>query len=136
MTEYSMVLRLAEQYLIRAEARVQNGDLQGAISDINIVRTRARAQATSQVPNPLPNLPTTLNKQQILLAIWHERRIELFSEWGHRWVDLKRTNQLDAVMQLTSSVKGANWQSYQQLYPIPARELNYASQLTQNPGYQ
>src|SRR5690606_19029112 len=39
--EYSVVLRLAEQYLIRAEARARQGELTNAISDLNVIRSRA-----------------------------------------------------------------------------------------------
>ncbi|MBC7849537.1 MAG: RagB/SusD family nutrient uptake outer membrane protein, partial [Chitinophagaceae bacterium] len=74
LTEYYTVLRLAEQYLIRAEARAKLNDLTGAISDLNTIRNRAglvNAIAVSQ--------------EDILNAIAEERRTELFGEWGHRW---------------------------------------------------
>jgi hypothetical protein len=135
MTEYSMVLRLAEQYLIRAEARVNLGDLPGAIADLNIIRTRARAQPTPQVPEPLPNLTVSLNQTQVLKAVWQEKKIELFSEWGHRWLDLKRTGQVNAVMEAFALQKGGSWQDADALYPLPALDLHRAPQLTQNPGY-
>jgi hypothetical protein len=135
MTEYSMVLRLAEQYLIRAEARAFTGDLPGSIADLNILRTRARDQPTQQVPGPLPDLPATLNQTQVVQAVWHEKRIELFAEWGHRWLDLKRTGQINTVMELVTPQKGGVWQSTDMLYPLPAIDLHRAPQLTQNPGY-
>jgi hypothetical protein len=128
-TEYYMVLRLAEQYLIRAEAEAEGagGGLAAAIADLNIIRARAG----------LPNLASTLNQNQVLAAIAQERRIELFSEWGHRWLDLKRTGQVDAVMSVVTPQKlgGGVWNSYQQLYPIPLSELHTDPNLTQNPNY-
>jgi len=122
-TEYNIVLRLAEQYLIRAEARANQGDIAGAVADINVIRTRAG----------LPPVSSAVSKDQCLLAVEQERRIELFSEWGHRWFDLKRTNRADAVL---GPLKGTNWQSADKLYPIPQSELETDVHLDQNPGYE
>lgn len=124
VTEYSMVLRLAEQYLIRAEARIQQNKLTGnnsGQSDVNAIRARA-------------GLPDVLvsDKNGLLLAVEQERFVEFFSEWGHRWIDLKRTNRADAVL---SIYKGASWQSSDILYPIPQSELVANPNLTQNIGY-
>lgn len=126
-TEYYMVLRLAEQYLIRAEARAKQSNLAGAINDLNIVRERAH----------LPDLSPSLTQPQVLAAVAQERRIELFAEWGSRWLDLKRTGAIDSVMTVATPLKGGGsvWQSYQQLYPIPFAELQKSPTLTQNQGY-
>lgn len=121
-TEYYMVLRLAEQYLIRGEARAKLDKLIEAIADINVIRQRAGL-------SPLPN---SLAQQQVLDAVEQERRVELFAEWGHRWLDLKRWGRADAVLNL---IKGANWQTSDQLYPIPQSELLVDPNLIQNPGY-
>jgi hypothetical protein len=133
LNEYSMVMRLAEQYLIRAEARINQNNIDLGIADLNIIRTRARATPTALVPNPLPSLPNGLNKANALLAVEQERRIELFSEWGHRWLDLKRTGRADAVL---APLKGSNWQTTDILYPIPSIEIVNNPNLKQNPGYQ
>lgn len=136
--EYGMMLRLGEQYLIRAEARAQKGDIAGAVSDVNALRTRARAAVTVGVPNPLPNLLNSLTKDQLLSAILHERQTELFVEHGHRWFDLKRTGKVDEVMIVVTPQKanGAAWQSYQQLYPILYSDIEKsANRLVQNLGY-
>jgi hypothetical protein len=63
--------------------------------------------------------------------------VELFSEWGNRWFDLKRTGNMEAVMSNVTPVKsGGNvWLSYQQLYPIPLDDLNIMPNLLQNTGY-
>lgn len=126
MTEYFMVLRLGEQYLIRAEARAQQNNIGGAQSDLNAIRTRAG------LVNTIANDRTSL-----LSAILHERQIELFSEWGHRWFDLKRTNNVDSVMTLVTPQKanGTPWRSFQQLYPLSITELQKAPNLVQNQGY-
>ena len=116
-----MILRLAEQYLIRAEARAQQGNLTGAIGDLNIIRERAG----------LPDLSTALTQDKVIAAVMQERRIELVSEWGQRWLDLKRTGQVDSVL---SKIK-PTWKINGQLYPIPQSELTNDPNLVQNPGY-
>lgn len=131
-TEYSMVLRLAEQYCIRAEARIRQGDIENGIKDLNTIRTRARAVISIDIPDPLPDLSLTLNEADALLAVEKERRIEFFSEWAHRWLDLKRTNRAEAVLGV---LKGSNWQNTDTLYPIPATELINNPNLNQNNGY-
>lgn len=124
VTEYLMVLRLAEQYLIRAEARTQLNNLTGALSDLNMVRHRAGLPDT-----------TASSKLEILKLIMHERKIELFTEWGHRWMDLKRTGNVDPVMTQVTPFKGAAWNTNQQLYPIPLNDLQRDQSLVQNTGY-
>lgn len=130
-TEYYMALRLAEQYLIRAESKIQQGRMDEGIADLNVLRTRARAAATPATPNPLPPLSIGMSKANALLAVEQERRVELFCEWGHRWLDLKRTDRANAIL---SPVKTA-WQSTDALYPIPQSERLNNQNLTQNPGY-
>lgn len=123
-TEYSMVMRLAEQYLIRAEARVQQNNLTGAINDINVIRVRAG----------LASLPFILNKDQALSAIAHERQTELFTE-AQRWLDIKRTSTADAIMNFVATKKGGSWNTDKQLYPLPALEIQGGVNLSQNKGY-
>lgn len=125
-TEYSIVLRLAEVYLIRAEARANLGKLTGpnsAKEDLDIIRNRAGLSGT--------NASSLI---EIEKAILNERRFELFTEMGHRWLDLKRTGTVDQIMQ---QVKGSNWQTTDQLYPLPKSEIvgNVAIAGHQNPGY-
>lgn len=122
--EYIMVFRLAEQYLIRAEARAHQNNLIGAAEDLNIIRSRAS----------LPNT-TAFTQPTLLDAIMHERQVELFTEWGHRWLDLKRTEKADAVMSTITPQKRGTWQTTDQLWPIPQSELNANPNLVQNPGY-
>ncbi|RFM28228.1 RagB/SusD family nutrient uptake outer membrane protein [Deminuibacter soli] len=124
VTEYEMVFRLAEQYLVHAEASVQQGDLSAAAKDLNILRHRAG----------LPDV-SAVDKDQMLKAVEQERRIELFSELGHRWFDLKRTGRVDAVMSVETPKKGGVWSTNWQLFPIPLSELHTDLNLTQNTGY-
>jgi hypothetical protein len=123
-TEYYMVLRLAEQYLIRAEANALGGQLGLAINDLNALRRRAG----------LGDLSNTLNKEQVLAAVAKERQTELFAEWGHRWMDLKRTGKATEV--LSAIPYKQPWRGdYQLLYPIPVEEIRKDHFLTQNPNY-
>jgi hypothetical protein len=126
--EYPIMLRLGEQYLIRAEARAQQANIKGANSaqsDLDVIRTRAGLQGT-----------TAGNQTDMIAAILDERRHELFSEFGHRWFDLKRTNTIDAVMVSASKKKGGLWKSDWALYPIPAETVLRTPGLKQNPGYE
>ncbi len=129
VTEDVMVFRLAEQYLIRAEARALQNNLSGAASDLNIIRNRAG----------LGNIADSIASSQpaMLTAILHERQVELFTEWGHRWLDLIRTNSADSVMSIVTPQKGGIWSrdDNQLLFPLPQNELEFDPKLTQNPGY-
>lgn len=120
VSEYSMILRLAEQFLIRAEARANLNDLDGAKSDLNTIRNRA-------------GLPDVISNDQVLILeeIQRERRVELFAEGGHRWFDLKRTDKANEVL---TSLK-ADWQPTDVLFPIPDSERLLNPNLTQNEGY-
>lgn len=123
-SEYSTVFRLAEQYLIRAEAYAQLDKTAESATDLNTIRTRAGLGNT---------LAST--KADLLTAIMRERRIELFSEWGHRWFDLKRTGTVDAVMSVVTPLKGGTWNTNWELYPLPLQDLTSDHNLKQNPGY-
>jgi hypothetical protein len=122
LTEYSMVFRLAEQFLIRSEARAQlNTDLAGAAADLDTIRTRAGLPVTSAT-----------SQLDLLPAIYHERQVELFTEWGHRWLDLKRLGLADAVLGVE---KPGYWHPFASLYPIPQKERQNDPNLSQNTGY-
>lgn len=123
VTEYTMILRLSEIYLIRAEAEAKTGDLSAAIDDLNVIRAKAG----------LPSL-SGLSTDEFLASLVIERRHELFAEWGHRWLDLKRFGLCDQIL---GNIKGTSWQSTDQLYPIPQNDIdkNPALKGHQNPGY-
>lgn len=106
------VIRLAEMYLIRAEANYRLGTSLGAtpLDDINTIRGRAKASAL-----------TTVTLDDILL----ERRRELAFE-GFLIHDIKRTK---------GNVGSLNWNSDKLVFPIPLREMQVNNKLVQNPGY-
>lgn len=118
--EDMVVLRLSEQYLIRAEARAQRGDADGALHDLNIIRRRAG----------LPDL-TGMDGDKLLVAIYHERRVEFFTEWGHRWLDLRRTGMIDSVL----GKEKPGWRHDAALFPLPHDDLELNPNLRQNPSY-
>lgn len=124
--EFYMVLRLADMYLIRAEARANGADggYTQAIDDLNAVRFRTG----------LSNLQSTLSEPQVKEAVAHEREIEMFAEWGNRWMDLRRTGRASAV--LSAMPLKQPWEGdYQLLYPVPASEIEANRNLGQNNGY-
>lgn len=124
ITEYSMVIRLAELYLIRAEARAMQENYPGAVEDLDVIRERA---GLSLVAETTPGI----EKTALLDLIFEERKKELFTEWGHRWLDLKRTARAGEVLSPESPL----WDGTDQLYPIPEEERIKNPNLTQNEGY-
>ncbi|MEJ2881645.1 RagB/SusD family nutrient uptake outer membrane protein [Pedobacter sp. GR22-6] len=121
VAEQTLILRLAEQYLIRAEARARIGtNLSGARDDMNVIRSRAQAAlSTSTVQNTL------------LEEIALENRKEFFVEQGFRWFNLKRTGQADAVI---GAIK-PTYKPTAKLLPIPMVATDANPNLTQNEGY-
>jgi hypothetical protein len=137
--EYLMAFRLAEQYLIRAEARAMQGKLTGANSaaqDINTIRNRA-------FDTPALKVTTATTLPEIMTAIEYERRTELFTEWGNRMMDIRRwkgfansgINRADEVMPLVMPEKGGTWSTYKTLFPIPLADRRKNPNLDQNTGY-
>ena len=109
------MVRLAEMYLIRAEARARQNKLVESLADINVIRNRAGLLDAVAV-----------TEAGLIDAIEKERRIELAFE-GHRWFDIRRYNKLSSV--------GVT-QPFRALWPIPQREvLTTQNIITQNPGY-
>jgi hypothetical protein len=120
--EYTILFRLAEQYLIRAEAKAMLNDLQGAKNDLNKIRSRAGLGDTNAT-----------TQQELQNAIGKERRFELFTEQGHRFFDLKRTGKIDTVLGLVKP----NYKPTNKILPLPENELLLnPNLLPQNPGYE
>ena len=117
------IIRLAEMYLIRAEASVQAGSIMAATQDINLIRTRSSA---------MPKATVTL--ADVLL----ERQLELACE-GFRIHDLRRTNGIviPAVpaTSTTPAIPAVPASDRRFVLPIPQREINNNPNLTQNAGY-
>lgn len=119
--EYSIVFRLAEQYLIRAEARASQSNIVGAQQDLNAIRQRAGLGNTQ-----------ANTSEQLKQVILKERRVELFTEHGHRWFDIRRFGVADEVLGPIKS----GWEITDLLLPIPESDLLLNPNLEpQNPGY-
>lgn len=124
--EQSTVLRLAEQYLIRAESKTRIGDFVGALNDINVIRRRAGLSA----------IYAASTEVELLKLIKKERQVEFFTEWGHRWIDLKRMGYVDEVMpQVISERQGIEWSTKSHLWPLPQTEIDRNPYFEQNIGY-
>lgn len=111
------VLRLAEMYLIRAEANARLTGAEAAVrADINEVRNRAG----------LADLPATVTSQADLLnAVLQERRVEMAFE-GRRFFDLRRLGVAEALLGIPAT---------HLVWPIPQAERDVNEQLSQNAGY-
>jgi starch-binding outer membrane protein, SusD/RagB family len=121
-TEHPHVIRLAEVYLIRAEARAMQDNYAGAVADYNLLRQRAGLAAH------VLGVDVALTQAAVLAAVRKERRLELAFE-GDRWPDLVRSNLAVSVMALQD-------RPYQALWPIPQSERDVTTPpLQQNPGY-
>ena len=127
-----IVYRLAETYLIAAEALLQDGRPGEAVEYVNAVRRRA---AWPGMEDQMEVTAGDLNIDFIL----DERGREFYGE-QKRWFDLKRTGKLVERVKLYnkgfSSTASDNIQDHHMLRPIPAsqRELSTA-EYPQNPGY-
>lgn len=120
-TEYSIIFRLDEVYLLLAETLAKQGKLDQALPYINSTRQRAGLLA----------LPVSTSQDILLSEIGNEDRREFFTEMGHRFFDLKRNGNLDSLVSTKT-----NWESFHQLWPIPQKDLQLNSNLNpQNPGY-
>lgn len=136
------LMRLGETYLLRAEARFRQGNLQGAVDDINNLRDRAFQNARENTGNQ--NLGKVSTSDINLDFILDERIRELVSEENRR-MTLVRTNTLkerlerngDKVPYAPESKVITGYQDFNALLPIPLTEiqLNKDAELEQNTGY-
>lgn len=85
-------IRLAEMYLIRAEARAETGDYTGALDDLHVVRSRV-GLGRIEVMNP--DLKLTSNKENLINEILRERNCEIGAECGDRVYDMIRRKRQD-----------------------------------------
>ncbi|MBL7706822.1 MAG: RagB/SusD family nutrient uptake outer membrane protein [Taibaiella sp.] len=108
-TEYNTVFRLAEQYLIRAEAYLYSDEVKNGIKDINTLRSRAGTNLMDE----------NLSKDQAIQMLIQENQNEFFAEWGHRWLDLKRWGIINEEMLKTKP----GWLSTSAYFLIPATEF-------------
>lgn len=135
-----ILLRYADILLTYAEAKIETDDIDNSVYDaINDIRRRAN----------MPEITTGKSKAQLVEIIRHERMVELALE-GSRYFDIRRWKIAETVMpgvvQGITYMKDGNFitvnaetrkfnKNRDYLWPIPQRERNVNSNLTQNPNY-
>ena len=120
--EYLIQFRLAELYLIRAEAYAQTNKIAEGVADLFTIRKRAGLSVA----------PAITTQAALLDLVVSERRKELCFEGANRWFDLNRTNRSVAVL---TPIK-PYFDSHLMLLPFPKNLVtNPNPNLKQNPGY-
>ncbi len=123
-----VLMRLADAYLLRAEARLQQANTTGAAEDINAVRTRA---AVDGMEAAMMITPADVNLDFLL----DERAREMYGEHA-RWWDLTRTGKLVERVRLHNVEAASNIQDYHNLRPIGQDQIDRTvGGYPQNPGY-
>jgi hypothetical protein len=122
------VMRVAEMYLIRAEARAELGDLTGSVADYNLLRSNRITPYSNAI---FPSKTDAIN------AIYAERARELCFE-GFRYFDHLRRG-ID-ITRPASDVQSSAWQNlpatdFRMLFPIPQASMLSNPNMVQNPGY-
>ena len=119
------LIRYSDVLLMYAEALVENGKENDALSFINNVRERARGDN----PDVLPEITTT-DKDELIDIIMQERHQELALE-GLRFWDLVRRDRAEEELGEFGFIKNKN-----ELLPIPQSEIDISEgRIVQNPGY-
>lgn len=144
MPQNTKYFRFADLLLIGAEAAINSGYADDALTWVNRVRDRARNSGNTGYPQPLESV----TKEQI----WAERRVELAFE-GHQFYDIVRTNRVEKVLKTDALVYenvlnpgntvtvqeqfGRNFTiGKNEIWPIPQAEIESTNgSITQNPNY-
>jgi starch-binding outer membrane protein, SusD/RagB family len=131
-----MVMRLAETYLIAAEALMMMGNLDEAATYVNAVRRRAAIQGATQAETEAHRQAMEITPDQLDIDfILDERARELLGELM-RWFDLVRTGKLIERVKLHNPGAAANIEPHHVLRPIPQNQIDRTStEFPQNPGY-
>jgi hypothetical protein len=123
------IYRLADTYLILAEAQLQQGKAAEATQSINVIRRRAAFAGKNN---------EITQSQMTMEFLMEERERELLGEMG-RWYDLKRWGKLVENVRKHNPDGGPNIQDYHTLRPIPQTQIDRTEggnvSFPQNPGY-
>lgn len=124
----TVVLRWAELYLNRAEAKYQLNDEAGALADLKFLKTR---RITDYVGSAAETADEALTGQALLDEILKQRMLEFAFE-GHRFYDLKRYGTTIVKSNPTVNLPATD---FRLLPRIPVGEVDGNQNMTQNFGY-
>lgn len=131
LTWQTQLIRLAEMYLIAAEAENEINGPAGAYQYINAIRKRARVDQND--PTNVPDL-SGLSQDQFREAVLLERQHELYEE-GFAWFDMKRTQTFDKVQKARGDRLNVPIGTYNNTWLIPDTEI-LNNNISQNPDYR
>ncbi|MHC5201472.1 RagB/SusD family nutrient uptake outer membrane protein [Myroides sp. LJL119] len=121
LDEFQIMYRLEKAYFLLSESLVKQEKTADAVEILNKVMA-----FRGVVP-----IPTTISKSSFIDKLLIESSKEFFTEYGMRFYDLKRNDELNSL-----SVKKENWQTYHNLFPLPDKEtLINKNLLPNNIGY-
>lgn len=143
------LIRLGDVYLMAAECAVEKGDLQRALTLVNLIRQRA-AKITPQLINGTPAAAYKVstyasfpNAAYARNAVRFERRLELAME-GHRFFDLVRWGIVKQTLEsyfafeggFFDYLRGINIEARDEYFPLPQDQIDRSKGvLKQSPGY-
>ncbi len=120
-TEYSNVMRIEEAYFLMAEAQINKENINAGIELINQIRERSGLSKINKIRS----------KEEAIDWLLEEKEKEFFSEFGHRFIDLKRNNRFNQLQLIKP-----NWKWFHNVLPLPQKELLLNPNLNpQNEGY-
>jgi len=129
-----LAFRLAETYMILAEAQLKLGNVSDATTAVNMVRRRAAYSGKESA--------MTITDAQMDMNMIYEERAREFAGEQIRWFDLKRWGNLVERVKLYNPDGAPNIQSYHNLRPIPQTQIDRTDKKTdgtpgfaQNPGF-
>ena len=131
------IFRLANTYLMLAEALIRDGKVTEGLVWINKVRTRAaKPGQAAAMQVTAATLATSASGPEPIEWILDERARELTGETT-RWFDLKRTGRLVSRVKKWNPAGAANIQEFHNLRPLPNAEIlnSTGANMKQNPGY-
>ncbi|MGC4233987.1 MAG: RagB/SusD family nutrient uptake outer membrane protein [Niabella sp.] len=136
------LIRYADVLLLWAEALNENGDVPGAISKVNEVRSRVAMPGLQQTNSLLPTYVT--GQADMRERIRKERRVEFPNEGVIYFDELRWKTWRESTFGSGAGVQQVwgqnthtyNWGGdYLYAWPIPAAERERNTSLTQNPGW-
>lgn len=146
------MIRFADVLLLLAECQIETGDLEGALTNINLVRARASNPAgfvkeadgvTNAANYQISTYPSFPDQDYARKALYMERKLELGQE-GHRWFDLNRwgitVTELNRALAYEKTTPWGNWLYHDAIvgpedvtYPIPQIQIDLSNKrLVQN----